>query len=535
VTLLTYRTVSLFLSALLVIAPPAAAQKAPPWAGAYEEASADLHQGNLARATERFEKLWTDNPNDYVLANAVGAALDAGGFHSQATPWYRRAITLNPRFGPAYNNLALNYAALKQPDKAAQTLRKAVEIDPQNEGAVYNLGLLSLQLRDYRGAAQAFDRAHALKPDDPNPLSRLAYTCFQDKRPSAGLRAVDAMLALGASDAGLAVSAAQLLNSAGLYRAALTRIHAAQTKSGRLPALQYEEAQSLFHLGEYQQAASVLATFRPPENLSLDYHLLLGSAQALGGDLPGAVKTLQAAVQLAPTHPAPYFRLALIFLKGFRDQEARDVIATGLQAAGKSPLLLFGSGVVNEVTGHYESAIDDIRKSLAASPDQTEAWSSLARLYVQVGKYADADQVYKTALNRGAGPDVAVQYAGLLLRFHRFTEAEKLLQDSLSRDSHLPSAYTGLGRLYNEQKKYSEAEKWLRRAIELDPDDASAHLFLATTLERLGRPEEAQQETNLAADKRRSSGDRERASRLRAVLVPQTPSQAENSLGSLTP
>jgi tetratricopeptide (TPR) repeat protein len=511
------------------------AQEAPRWAAAYEEASADLCRGNLTRATERFEKLWSHNPGDYALANAVGAALDGAGFHSQATPWYRRAITLSPRFGPAYNNLALNYAALKQPDKAAQTLRQAAELDPQNEGVVYNLGLLLLQSRDYRGAARAFDRAHALKPDDPNPLSRLAYTCFQDKRLSAGLRAVDAMLALRANDVRLVVSAAQLLNSAGLYREALTRIRAAQAKGGPSLRLQYEEAQSLFYLGEYQQAASLLARFRPPENLNLDYHLLLGSAQALAGDLPAAVRALQAAVRLAPARPEPYYRLALVFLKGFRDQEARDVISTGLQAAGKAPLLLFGSGVVNEVTGQYQSAIADIRKSLAANPDQIEAWSSLAGLYVRVGKYTEAEQVYKTALDRGAAPDVAAQYADLLLRFRRFAEAEKLLQDSLSRDSRLPSAYTSLGRLYNEQKRYSEAEQSLRRAIELDPDDTRAHLFLATTLERLGRAQEAQAEANLAAKKRQSSRDWERTSRLRAVLVPQTASQAGNILGPVTP
>ncbi len=63
-------------------------------------------------ANHQFDALRKSEPQDFVLSNAIGAALDSTGHHREATEWYQRALDLNPRFAPACNNLALNYIAL---------------------------------------------------------------------------------------------------------------------------------------------------------------------------------------------------------------------------------------------------------------------------------------------------------------------------------------------------------------------------------------------------------------------------------------
>jgi superkiller protein 3 len=498
----------------------ALAQALPPWVGKYEEAVSLLRGGNLPAATEAFEKLWKANPRQYSLANAVGTALDSAGHHQEATEWYKRAIELNPQFTSAYNNLGLNYAGQKDFARAQEALESATRTDPGNEGAFYNLGLLHLQMDQFRQAVQFFRRAHELKPGDPDPLVRLAYASFRSGERAEGLHAIDALLGLPGDHTKRLATAVQVLNAAGLYREALARVRAAGATSSASARLCYEEADALFHLGDYKQAAAVLLKAEPPEELRLDYHLLLGSAQALSGALPEAVKTLQSAVRIAPNRPEPYCRLAFVFVKGYRDQDAQDVLSAGLGAVPNSPSLLFASGVVSEIAGRYQQAIDYVLRSLEAEPHQPGAWSALGDLYEKVGQYDKSSEAYQTAVSQGAPPETTVNYADVLIRVGRFREAERLLRETLERDPKMEKAYVTLGKLYNRQSRYAKARNALERAIRLDPEDADAHFFLVSSLVHAGNTEEARREADLASRKKQAAWNRERASLLREVLVP---------------
>jgi len=491
-----------------------------------------LRSGNLPAATEAFDKLWRANPQQYSLANAVGTALDSAGHHQEATEWYKRAIELNPQFTSAYNNLGLNYAAQKDFASAQKALETATRTDPGNEGAFYNLGLVLLQMDQFRQAVQSFARAHELKPGDPDPLARLAYASFRSGQRADGLRAIDALLGLPGDRGKPLAMAVQVLNGAGLYRETLARLRAAPTTSRASARLRYQEADALFHLGDYKQAAAILLKVEPPEELRLNYHLLLGSAQALSGALAGAVKTLQAAVRIAPTRPEPYYRLAFVFVKGYRDQDAQDVLSAGLEAVPDSPSLLFASGVVNEIAGRYQQAIDRVQRSLEAEPHQPGAWSALGDLYGKVGQYDKASEAYQTAVRQGATPETTVNYADLLIRVGRFGEAERLLRETLERDRKMEKAYVTLGKLYNRQKRYVEARNALERAIQLDPEDADAHFFLVASLVHVGSTKEARREADLASRKKQAVRSRERASLLREVLVPASAGTGSETTGA---
>ena len=507
-------------SAGVFLSYSAFSQAPPPWVGKYQETVNLLRSGNLAAATEAFEDLWKSNRNQYELADAIGAALDSAGRHQGAAEWYKRAIELNPQFASAYNNLGLNYAAQKDFARAQEALETATRTDPRNQGAFYNLGLVRLQMGQFRRAVESFRRAHELKPGDPDPLVRLAYASFRNGQRADGLRAIDALLALPGDRGNLLTTVLQVLNAAGLYREALTRVRAAGTTHSASARLRYEEADALFHLGDYKQAAAILLKTEPPEELRLDHHLLQGSAQALSGALPEAVKTLQTAVRIAPNRPEPYYRLAFVFVKGYRDRDAQDVLSAGLEAVPDSPSLLFASGVVNEIAGRYQQAIDCVQRSLEAEPHQPGAWSALGDLYGKVGQYDKASEAYQTALSQEATPETTVNYADLLIRVGRFAEAERLLQETLEGDRKMEKAYVTLGKLYNRQKRYVEARNALERAIRLDPEDADAHFFLVASLVQVGNTEEARREADLASRKKQVARSRERASLLREVLVP---------------
>ncbi len=260
------------------------------------------------------------------------------------------------------------------------------------------------------------------------------------------------------------------------------------------------EATARFHLREYVKTATLLQSVRGRRDS--EYLLLLGSAQALSGDLPSAIRTLQQAVNSAPNDPQVYYRLALVFMLGRSDHEARNVLAAGLKQIPNSPLLFLAQGVSEDTQGKLDDAAVSTRRSLDANPRQAQTWALLGRLYAEMGQTDDALKAYARALTLGADPETGVDRVQLLIRLQRFSEAEADLRELAKRYPNNASVDRGFGKLYREERKFDLAERYIRHAILLDPDNAEAHFALAEVLRLTRRMDEARRELAIFKEKK---------------------------------
>jgi Flp pilus assembly protein TadD len=248
-------------------------------------------------------------------------------------------------------------------------------------------------------------------------------------------------------------------------------------------------ATAFFHLGKYAPVIDLLTGSGKPSNSA--GFVLLGSAQALSGNLPVAVKTFQDAAASFPNDPQIYFRLALIFSEGRRDQEAQAVLATGLKQIPNSPLLQYGEAALAEIADKDEEAIRYAEQSLGGDNKQPEVWGLLGTIYDRHRRTEDAIDAYRHALAFGAGPYTGAKYAELLIRLERYGEAETEL---LTLDRRFPNderVNRALGKLYRARGQFSRAEVYLRSAVRIDPSDPQTHYLLAQVLQRLGHLEDA--------------------------------------------
>ncbi len=263
--------------------------------------------------------------------------------------------------------------------------------------------------------------------------------------------------------------------------------------------LSLAEATARFHLREYAKTTTLLEGVR--SNRNSEYLLLLGSAQALSGDLPSAIKTLQQAVDEAPNDPQVYYRLALVFMLGRLDREARNVVGAGLRQIPNSPLLLVAEGVSEDSQGKLDAAVVFTKRSLEANPRQPQTWALLGRLYAEMGETDDALKAYERALALGANAETGVDRVQILIRLQRFSEAEADLRNLAKRYPNNASIDRGFGKLYREQGNFDVAERYIRHAILLDPDNAEAHFALAEVLRLTHRPDEARRELVIFKEK----------------------------------
>ena len=109
------------------------------------------------------------------------------------------------------------------------------------------------------------------------------------------------------------------------------------------------------------------------------------------------------------------------------------------------------------------------------------------------GNISEAVRSYEYCISKGLNDYRIFTNYGLLLReLGKLKEAEKFLRKAIEIKPDLASTYSNLSSLLRTVGKLEEAEKFLRKAIEIDPDFAMAYSNLGNTLNDLGKLEEAE-------------------------------------------
>ena len=148
--------------------------------------------------------------------------------------------------------------------------------------------------------------------------------------------------------------------------------------------------------------------------------------------------------------------------------------------------------------GRYEEAEQAYRQAINIDPKFAWPWYNLGNLLKShLGCYEEAEQAYRQAIKldpKYADPWNAL---GNLLKNHLgcYEKAEQAYQQAINLDPKYAFPWNNLGNLLQGHLgRYEEAEQAYRQAIKLDPKDADPWNGLANLLQdHLGRYEEAEQ------------------------------------------
>jgi tetratricopeptide (TPR) repeat protein len=152
--------------------------------------------------------------------------------------------------------------------------------------------------------------------------------------------------------------------------------------------------------------------------------------------------------------------------------------------------------------GKPEEALRMVEQAIRLNPHYPVSYSlRLGWTYRLLGQYEEAIAVLKETVSRGpnllsAYPPLAFSYVQqwALQQSQSSQTLEQALaaaQRAFALNNSLPAAHTILGTVYLWQKQYEPAMAEMERAIALDPNEADGYAFLAETLSRVGRPEDA--------------------------------------------
>jgi tetratricopeptide (TPR) repeat protein len=342
-----------------------------------------------------------------------------------------------------------------------QSFRELIRDYPKEEEFQYALARFYASQGRVDDAERVMRSVVALDPNDLEARLGLAQFLAQMRSPEAAEKALEAFVAENPNQLEL--------------RSALGRLYEANKKPDAALAV-YEE----------------LAKRDPKSRPGLFARVRVGALKIVKGDVSGGTKLIDAVLVDEPDNAD-----ALLIRAGLRVQNKQfnDAIADVRTVLRKEPnnvraMLLLAR--THTLMNDRVLAKDAYRRMLAADPKNADAPRELAALEAMDKNFDAAEDVLRARLKEApADIDTASRLIDLLGSQQAWREAEV----EARRVSALPDdkgvGQFQLGRLALSQKKNAEAVEAFRKALEKNPEAVLALEGLATTLETMGRKEEA--------------------------------------------
>ncbi|MDP8999836.1 MAG: tetratricopeptide repeat protein, partial [Myxococcota bacterium] len=200
--------------------------------------------------------------------------------------------------------------------------------------------------------------------------------------------------------------------------------------------------------GRLGEAKSVLDDARKRLAASGTLDRALGEVAELQGEHDLAVAQYRAAIAKDPRDVAAHFRLA-VTLRRIRKFDVAGSELDQVAAVDKDyPGLSLERGLLFEESGDVEKAIDQFKAALARAPDDPDLQLRVGSAYVAIGRADDAIPMLRKVLQG------------------RPTSAEA-------------HHYLGRALMLKGSQQQAEALRYLKRAVDLDPNRAEFHVYLA--------------------------------------------------------
>jgi tetratricopeptide (TPR) repeat protein len=195
-------------------------------------------------------------------------------------------------------------------------------------------------------------------------------------------------------------------------------------------------------------------------------------------------------VSVDVTRGKMYSSFALSLQKTRHWQSALEVYLLALKADSSSAAAYGGIGLICQELGTAETGRVFIEQGLRIHPNDPELYYYLGSLQQVLGLGEQAVHSYKSAIALTREP-VPARYLLRLGIAQLSTEddhiSEATFREAIERDEAFAPAYHELGKLYLKYRDYERAERYLERAVDLDPLLREAWYAYGTACVRNGK------------------------------------------------
>jgi tetratricopeptide (TPR) repeat protein len=389
---------------------------------------------------------------------ATGVVLDLNDNPEAAVEEYFKAALADVRDEQLVLEVTRRLLQLRQQEKALELLKKATEA-PNASGQLYaRLGMVYSMVGKKEEAIEANRTAIRKSPHSLAGYQNLVHIHLQARQPEEAMKVLEPAARQPNAEPILLVELADLyatiMRGGGGDAAkekALEMLGRADKLNPANPLLQQKLADSLAALGESDRAAELyLKLLEKYPNLPT-LREKLTELYIRGKDRKKAIEQLEAIVRTNPTSAQAYYMLGSL---AFDEKD-------------------------------YKKAVEHLSKALLLTPNFEQLYYDLAGAYVNANQPREALKTLEKARGRFQ-PHFVNEYFTAM--------AHNRLKDHTNALKHLVAAeviaratetnrltqgfYFQLGAAYERTQNYTEAEKYFRRCLQMDPKFSEAMNYL---------------------------------------------------------
>jgi Tfp pilus assembly protein PilF len=385
------------------------------------------------------------------------AAFDRGDTNS-ARDAFEKALSLKKDEVTAHTYLGIIADRAGDLKGAERHFAAAVKAEPNSASARNNYGAILMRTGRQSLAAVEFEKSLKLDPDQPNALVNLAQIRFAGGTPD-DLR-----------------SSAELFKRALAIRPDVEVSRALTVISLRLK--NYPAASSY-----YQNYAAALAAGNGTPAHAPAARAELGAALFEAGLLKEAEAELTAAINLSPTDTDSVVRLARVYL-ALKEIPAAGRTLEASVARGNDPAPVYALlADVYEQSGHVENAIPAMRLAIEHDP-QSEKYR-FAYAVLLTNSNAPGAAIIRLEESLRLFPSSSRLWFALgfaNFKLDKNEEAERALRKAIELDANFAPAFAYLGLIRARAGAYGDAISLYQDAIRADPKLAVVHHLIADAM-----------------------------------------------------
>ncbi|MCX5702462.1 MAG: tetratricopeptide repeat protein [Candidatus Omnitrophica bacterium] len=196
-----------------------------------------------------------------------------------------------------------------------------------------------------------------------------------------------------------------------------------------------------------------------------------------------AEEMFKKALEINPDNENAFFDLINTYQKQGKFQQVEEMFKIAIERDPNNEKRYLQLGYFYNTIGIPEQAEAMFKKAIEINPDNQEGYSSLGQVYIAQDKLQQAEEILKRMQD-----EFRYLNSGLIYKVQgRYKEAEKELKKAIEVAVYNFDAYVALGDNYAKQGRYLEAEKALQKAIEISPDIPKAYSKLADVYRDQGK------------------------------------------------
>jgi len=409
-------------------------------------------------AIHEFEEIVRIDPSERQSFLMLGRLYQIKGDRDKATDIYKTFLGIEPGSEEGVTALAKLHMDAGNYKEAVGLLEAFVKRSPESDGALQTLGDAYSELQEYGKAADAYKRAAELDPDDIEIKKAEAQALFLSDQIDAASALYQDLVKAEPED-GIA-----LLRLGQIYRR----------------QMKYDLARQ-----NLQKAAQAF-----PDSIETQFNLVLLDRDE--GLLQEALKRANEILKKTEKSNGRYTEAEKQNRRIFLINEAilhqtlgnyneavktfTDVKTLTNEKDGRVDALIIET---YRISKNLDKALQYSEQALAESPNNRQLQIVHADIISEKGKVDEGIKALQQ-MQKGNDEDLDILSAmvGVYQRAKKYGEAQNLLNTAAARFPTEEQVYFLQGSLYEKQKKYNEAEKAFRKALDLQKDDPGVLNYL---------------------------------------------------------